>query len=99
MIGTSFSFCVRDILNGNVDVEDVKRIYTNTKCPSPSDWEYVLEKYMEWYWGSKPEALAIAGRLLNSGKVYQPRLESPSRYVYSSNLWVESEADILFHEE
>jgi hypothetical protein len=74
MIGTSFSRCVKSILDGEIDIDEVDYIIARTKAANPSDWEQVFETYMKICWNNNPEALSIASRLINTSRVIQPRL-------------------------
>ena len=48
--GRSLSFCVRDILNGEVKLEDVGAIVTSTLMRNEKDLKQVFDSYMESYW-------------------------------------------------
>lgn len=77
-IGFSFGRCLRDIVNGTVDYEDVYLIIARTAIHDSSQIDDVVEEYL-----FRPDYLAtldedlckdIARRLYLSGKIYQPRL-------------------------
>lgn len=85
-IGTSLGKCVRSILAGEVKEEDVLFIVSNTMCPDLDRLMSVIEEYYYTYQGSGgrsaaydmsghelDDARAIATRLMESGKLHQPR--------------------------
>lgn len=84
-IGTSLGKCVRSILAGEVKEEDVLFIVSNTMAPDLDRLLTVISQYYYEYSGSwrRPEydlseysledAQALAQRLLESGKLHQPR--------------------------
>ena len=77
-IGLSLSFCVRDILAGKVPEGSVDKIVSSTSCRSDDDWEELIQRYRETYWRKDPnEGEAILRRLLEAGKIEQPRLSDP----------------------
>jgi len=93
-IGTSLGKCVKSILAGEVKEEDVLFVVSNTKCPDLVKLIEVIEEYYYQYQGahipreqaydmsaySLEEACAVAQRLMESGKLHQPR-------VVGTNLW------------
>jgi len=84
-IGTSLGKCVKSILAGEVAVDEVLWIISNTMCPDLDRLMGVIEQYYFEYGGSsrRPEydmsdyslddAKAIAQQLFESGKLHQPR--------------------------
>lgn len=85
-IGTSLGKCVRSILAGEVKEEDVLFIVSNTMCPDLDRLMLVIDEYYYTYQGSGGrgaaydmsgydlvDARAIATRLMESGKLHQPR--------------------------
>jgi hypothetical protein len=92
-IGTSLGKCVRSILAGEVNEEDVLFIVSNTKCPDLEKLMEVIEDYYYTYQGaagrvadydmskySLADACSVAQRLFESGKLHQPR-------VVGTQLW------------
>jgi hypothetical protein len=76
-IGFSFGKCVRDIVNGTVDINDVVVIVARTRLRDTADVEDVIFEYAE-----RPEYLRgldvqecqrVAVKLYNDGKIHQPR--------------------------
>ena len=91
-IGTSLGKCVKSILAGEVKEEDVLFIVSNTKCPDHERLQGVIEQYYYEYEHSRsrPEydmsdysledAQAVAHRLMESGKLHQPRCVATGLY-------------------
>jgi len=85
-IGLSFSRCVRDIVEGHVDIDDVLVIIARTDFDPNVDTEWgniwagysqgsYLNTYMEWgnsdY--SEEEFRTVSKELWHQGKLHQPR--------------------------
>ena len=100
MIGLSLSFCVRDIAEGNVCEGNVTKILCGTRARTPEQWEIIFEQYRQVYWRKQPEeSEAIARRLLESGKLEQPRLTMHKcANLGNSIVWVENESQIVWSE-
>lgn len=91
-IGTSLAFCVRDIVEGRCKIEEVRVIIAGTDFKSP---EEVIEKYKRTYWGRFPEAADVCKKLWSSGKIFQPRLESPTAVLYIKDQWYYSMEELI----
>jgi len=98
-IGTSLGKCVRSILAGEVNEEDVLFIVSNTKCPNLEHLMEVIEDYYHTYQGaagrvaaydmskySLPDACSVAKRLFESGKLHQPRVVATGLYGNAHDL-------------
>jgi hypothetical protein len=85
-VGLSFSRCVRDIVDGVVDIDDVLVIIARTKFDPRNDkhWEEIWNGYHDGIW-SRPEWVKytqdqeaefrrVALELWNTGKLHQPRI-------------------------
>jgi hypothetical protein len=86
-IGTSLGKCVKSILAGEVNEEDVLFIVSNTMAPDLEKLNEVIEHYFYQYQGSHlprekeydmsayslDDAKALAQRLMETGKLHQPR--------------------------
>lgn len=91
-IGTSLGKCVKDILDGHVRYEDVLFIVSNTNAPTLEQLFGVIEEYYYAYQGSGSpydlsahsleSAKKIAQRLLENGKLHQPR--AISKYIFGN---------------
>lgn len=88
-IGTSLGKCVKDILDGKVQENEVLFIVTNTRCPDLPRLMDVIEQY----YSDRPhdpaydiaahslaDARALAQRLYDYGKLHQPR-------VFKNDAW------------
>lgn len=84
MIGLSLTFCISDIIDGTVDVDDVEKIiagtaYTEEMLPAK------LDEFCQLYWRDNPEyAREVFWNLWHSGRIEQPRLTGYE--YYSVNL-------------
>ena len=85
-IGLSYSRCVRDIVDGQVDIEDVLVLITRTNFDPHNDeqWTSIWEGYHDSYGLSNPEwrnyppedevkFRNISIELYDTGKIHQPR--------------------------
>ena len=101
-IGLSYSRCVRDIVDGAVDIEDVLVIISRTNFDPNDDeqWAGIWEGYHNSYGLSNPEwrnyppedegkFRSISIELWESGKLHQPRKfgAHPRRLPY---IWLDS---------
>lgn len=69
-IGFSLSFCIRDIVEKRVDLEDVHHIVTGCSPECERDVEDILQQYEEIYWRSYPkEAREIFAILRENYKI------------------------------
>jgi len=75
MIGLSVSHCIKDILNGKVQVENVEKIIGSTRCTWEEDWDYIFERYYISYWGkhTRQECLNLLNKLRPI--IEQPKLQ------------------------
>lgn len=79
MIGLSLSFCITDIVFGNVKESEVEKIVTPARFQNDGEFEELLERYSKSYWKYFPDSsVDIARRLYGSGKIEQL---SPSERV------------------
>ena len=101
-IGLSYSRCVRDIVDGKVDIEDVLIIISRTDFDPHDDeqWSNIWVGYHDSYGLSNPEwrnyppededrFRSVSIELWESGKLHQPRKfgAHPKRMPY---YWLES---------
>lgn len=83
-IGFSFGRCVRDIVKGEVDINDVLVIVARTRMPDLESVKKVISDYMwrhDYLEGlDEEQCQAVGAQLFESGLVHQSRLES-------GNIW------------
>ena len=78
-IGLSLSRCVRDIVEGRVEIEDVLVLITRTDFDPRVDdqWESIWNGYTtfntEWGGLEHDAVRDVVFRLWNSGRIHQPR--------------------------
>jgi hypothetical protein len=77
-IGFSFGRCVRDIVKGEVCIDDVLVIICRTAIPDIDMMAHVLKRYARepaYLMGLDPsECLDVATELWETGKLHQPRI-------------------------
>jgi len=91
-IGFSFGRCVRDIVNGTVQYDDVLFIIARTLIETPAQLDGVIYAYMsrrDYLRGlSHDECLKVARRLWDDQKILQPRREGIYRSTVSEHaIW------------
>jgi len=74
MIGLSLSLCIRDIIQGNVELDDVEKLIAGTKIEQPIHLEEVCSIYMDLYWDNNPKAIDIVYYLFKHKLIEQPRV-------------------------
>jgi hypothetical protein len=78
-IGLSLSRCIRDIVEGRVDVNDVLILITRTDFdPTVAEqWDSIWEGYNtlnpEWYGLKEEDVKGVVMTLWDFGKIHQPR--------------------------
>lgn len=93
LIGLSLSKCVRDIANGKVPINKVKKIIAGTKCRDDDSWDWLLREYSFFKWQGFPEAVLIARQLRSEGKIEQPRVEGKRPPSTASGWWIQEEEE------
>jgi hypothetical protein len=93
-IGFSFGRCVRDIVNGDVDIDDVAFIITATHINSEEQLDGVIRAYLyepNYLLGyDADECIEVAKALWNSSRVLQPRRQGMHRHMQPENaVWVD----------
>lgn len=90
-VGLSLSFCIRDILKGEVRATDVAFISSNTKCKSTEDWDEVISIYRDLWWQMDPDrGERLARHFIDNNLVLQPRLEG--HYTPTcAGFWIDQE--------
>ena len=80
-IGYSLSFCVKDIVEGKIPLDEVNKLVTSTAIDSSEIMDQVMEQYKSIYWSDFPEeAERIARQLFAEGKIEQPKLVCKDYY-------------------
>lgn len=83
-IGFSFGRCIRDIVRGDVDIDDVLVIVARTHMTTSEQVANVIAEYMyrnDYLLGlDEDECQQVGAELFESGRVHQARLES-------GNIW------------
>lgn len=93
-IGFSFGRCVRDIVNGEVELADVAFIIAATAIRDKEHVEHVIDAYMDrdgyLYGMDVAECHSVAEQLWDSNKILQPRLQGIHRHMQPENaVWVD----------
>lgn len=93
-IGFSFGRCVRDIVNGEVSIDDVAFLITATRVRDEEHLSDVILTYM-----SEPtylmgldydQCMEVAVKLWNTNRVIQPRAQGMHRHMQpESSIWVD----------
>jgi len=101
MIGLSLSFCVLDIVEGKVSINDVQKIITGSVFGN-AGVDRLVDLYCDsWWHRCKREAATIFYELLEAGKIQQPRLIKDDHFpvVHEGIRWVATEAEIEWNDE
>ena len=97
-IGLSFSRCVRDIVDGVVDIDDVLIVIARTDFDPNNDtqWKSIWNGYRRYNpeWADYPDEdedrfRSVAIELWESGKFHQPR-KFGARPIRRSEIWLEA---------
>lgn len=93
-IGFSFGRCVRDIVNGDVNIDDVAFLITATRIRDEEHVSQVIGTYMDehtYLMGlDYNQCLEVALTLWNTNRVLQPRAQGMHRHMQPENsIWVD----------
>jgi hypothetical protein len=94
-IGFSLGRCVRDIVRGDVSINDVAFIIAATNIHSEEQLKHVVEEYMyrddEYLYGlDEAQCQEVALALWNDNKILQPRRQGMHRHKQPENaVWVD----------
>ena len=81
-IGLSLTYCIRDIIEDKITVDQVVCIITGTKLHSDEEWDRVLRGSAEAHWKKNPVAgMMIARYFKDKDLLIQPRLLGEHRYI------------------
>jgi len=77
VVGTSLSFCVKDILSGLVHIDDVVGMEPHTRINNETELEQVIKQYMNSYWKEYDESdvRKVVHELYYNKPFYQSRIE------------------------
>lgn len=91
MIGYSLSNCIKDILEGRVEISRVEKIISGTCASNEDKWNRLVKvHYGPTYWSSNPQrATEIMLQLRDEGKIEQPRIDNPGYERNISRGWWE----------
>jgi hypothetical protein len=96
MIGLSLSFCVKDILDGRVIIDQVGRIITSTCAYNDERWAQLISGYSQSYWADY-SADTINGVLARLRPIIeQPRIDNKPHPNIARGHWVENESQITW---
>jgi hypothetical protein len=89
LVGRSLSLCVKDIIDGNVHIDDVEKIEAGTFYTDRDMFHVGMKmSYCHTYWRKSPEiAHDIAMRLYDDGRLHQPRLRGLPAPDTSDGVW------------
>lgn len=94
-IGLSLSRCVRDIVEGHVDIQDVLILITRTDFDPTVDkqWDAIWQGYNtlnpEWYGLEEQDVKDVIMTLWQAGKIHQPR-QFGANPVRRREIWLET---------
>ena len=92
-IGFSFGRCVRDIVDGVVDINDVLLIVGRTNMPEREHCELVIQGYLNTHYlrGRDPEqCLQVGLALYDSCRVIEPRgVGAHAMSVPADHIWMD----------
>lgn len=93
-IGFSFGRCIRDIVNGEISIDDVAFLITATRIRDQEHIAHVIGTYMDehtYLMGlDYDECMKVALTLWNTNRVLQPRAQGIHRHMQPENsIWVD----------
>jgi hypothetical protein len=88
LVGNSLSRCIRDILSGEVNKEQVKKIITGTRAPTRENFETIANGYDKTSWSDNGKGKTLALEFYNADKIKQPLLEGPVSWHNVGGNWV-----------
>lgn len=93
-IGFSLGRCIRDIVNGDISIDDVAFLITATHIRSPEQLDNVINTYMferGYLLGLDNEkCLEVARQLWDTNRILQPRAQGMHRHAQPENsIWVD----------
>ena len=90
LYGLSLSFCIKDIMDGAIDEDDVECIISGTAFTDSLDMIRLIHCYSKSYWKSDPcKAMNILYRLMEDDLILQPRIGGYDAPRIVHGHWVE----------
>ena len=88
-IGLSLSNCVKDILDGKIEIDNVAFIISGTHIIDRESMLAVVDIYHESYWKYHrlPEIINVIETLFFSGRFIQPRIVSAPTCFIGTGHW------------
>jgi len=101
MIGYSLSLCIKDVVEGKVNPNDITMLIVGTKCESEFDWSTVIKAYANRYWSADPHlGIGTTWRLVHAGKIIQPRVWGLTAQNLSTyNRWADADMVMLHYND
>lgn len=89
-IGLSLSFCVKDMIDGKVNPDEVWCLITGTQATDGQAWNDLMESYTHFYWKSDPEkAEEIVAKFRSEYRILQPRTFGMQMPNVSEGHWID----------
>ncbi len=89
LVGLSVSLCIKDIIDGKVEANNVEYIVGSTKGETAEDWKQIASTYARTYWKKKPEVgIALLEGFLWQNKIEQPRVTGDKPPSITHGHWV-----------
>ena len=89
IVGLSLSFCVKDIIDNKVAIDDVQFITSGTHATCPEDWDEIIAVYRKAYWYTDPDRGEVVARyFIGNGLILQPRMEGNRPLFKGNGKWV-----------
>ncbi len=97
--GRSLSFCVKDILSGKVNKNDVGKIVTSTSFNDIKSWQDGIAQYYDSYWydfATLKECQNLINWLIDNNKIEQPRLiNGKIQALYKFENWADTYQEVI----
>lgn len=75
LVGVGLGPCIRDLIDGLVDITKVREIQSNTQAKNETEWKQIIDCLKQSDWRKNPKkAEETFNNLLKCGKISQPRL-------------------------
>ncbi|MBX4201016.1 hypothetical protein KW786_02710 [Candidatus Parcubacteria bacterium] len=100
LVGVSAVECVREVVQGIVLPDDVKKIVSDLRLIGSVEVDEVAEVFRRGRWSSYGEQAVILFReWLRSGKIEMPRLHGRRPVIITGVIWLNSEDEIQWKAE